>query len=80
MTNLLKNGISRIFIKYSEECKGLLLGYGILTLLCAFLDFIDFLIQFIRFGRPGDEHSELAMLALTLLFLALDFYYIVWAV
>ncbi|CDW79748.1 UNKNOWN [Stylonychia lemnae] len=80
ISELLKENIKKIFMKSADECKGLLLGYCILTLISTTFDFIEFLVQFIRFGRDGDEHSELAMLALTLIFLALDFYYIVWVV
>lgn len=43
------------------------------------IDFIEFLVHFIRFGYKGDEHSDLAMLFLTIIFLGLDIFYIVWA-
>eukprot|EP00347_Sterkiella_histriomuscorum_P021291 403334519 len=77
---LIKENLIKIFMKYTEECNTQLLSYGIVTMFAAFFDFIEFLIQFIRFGRSGDEHSELAMMALTLIFIALDFYYILWAI
>ena len=69
-----------IFSRYVKSCETKLMVYCILTISCAFLDFIQFLIQFIRFGRYGSEHSNLMMIAITLIFLAVDFYYILWVV
>ncbi len=43
------------------------------------IDLVEFLVHFIRFGYQGDEHSDLAMLFLTIIFLALDIFYLVWA-
>jgi hypothetical protein len=76
---VLKGSISQIFLNYSKNCKRLFLAYGALTSLSLIFDFVEFLIQYIRFGYRGDEHSDLAMLGITLLFLALDFFYIAWA-
>lgn len=55
------------------------MAYGILTGVCMLIDSIEFLIQFIRFGYKGSEHSTLAMLAITLLLLGIDMFYVLWA-
>jgi hypothetical protein len=56
-----------------------MLSYVILTWLAMVIDIIEFLVHFIRFGYQGEEHSDLAMLFLTIIFLGLDIFYIVWA-
>lgn len=56
-----------------------MLSYVILTWLAMVIDIIEFLVHFIRFGYKGDEHSDLAMLFLTIIFLGLDIFYILWA-
>jgi hypothetical protein len=56
-----------------------MLSYVILTWLAMVIDIIEFLVHFIRFGYKGEEHSDLAMLFLTIIFLGLDIFYIVWA-
>ena len=62
-----------------EKCRRLLLGYGVLTCLSLIFDFVELIIHYVRFGYPGSEHSDLTMLFLTLIFLGLDVFYIVWA-
>ena len=76
---LLKQTVSKIFIRYVESCRKYMLSYVILTWLAMVIDIIEFLVHFIRFGYKGDEHSDLAMLFLTIIFLALDVFYLVWA-
>jgi hypothetical protein len=49
--------VSKIFMEYTEKCKGFFLAYGIMTVLCFLFDVAEFLIQFIRFGYKGDENS-----------------------
>lgn len=56
-----------------------MLSYVILTWLAMVIDIIEFLVHFIRFGYKGEEHFDLALLFLTIIFLGLDIFYIVWA-
>lgn len=79
ISNLLKANVSKIFIRYVETCRKLVIAYGALTWLALLLDAIEFLVHYVRFGYIGDEHSDLAMLFLTLIFLGCDVYYIAWA-
>lgn len=78
LSDLLKKSVSQIFLKYIQDCRKLLLGYGVFTFLSLTLDLIEFLIHYIRFGYRGDEHSDLTMLLLTLIFLGIDSFYIAW--
>lgn len=74
-----RGSVSQIFLEYTINLKHPLMLYGVLTGVCTIIDCIEFLIQFIRFGYRGSEHSTLAMLALTCIFLCIDFFYILWA-
>lgn len=56
-----------------------MIAYVALTWFTFVIDVIEFIIQFIRFGYKGDEHSDLAMLFLTIIFLGLDVFYMVWS-
>ena len=56
-----------------------MIAYVALTWLTFVIDIIEFIVHFIRFGYKGEEHSDLAMLFLTIIFLGLDVYYLVWA-
>jgi hypothetical protein len=79
ITALLKSSVSKIFIRYIEDCRKWILSYACLTSLCLLFDLIEVLIHYVRFGYPGSEHSDLAMLALSLIFLGLDIFYLAWA-
>lgn len=78
LTKSVKDSVIKIFIDYTERCKGMLLAYCIITLITISFDFVEFLIQYIRFGHEGAEHSELFMLALVVIFLTLDLFYVIW--
>ena len=56
-----------------------MIAYVALTWVTFVIDTIEFIIHFIRFGYKGEEHSDIAMLFLTIIFLGLDVYYLVWA-
>jgi len=56
-----------------------MIAYVVFTWLTLVIDLVEFLVHFIRFGYKGDEHSDLAMLFLTIIFLGLDVFYMVWA-
>ena len=79
ITSLLKETVSKTFIRQVEACRRLLLAYAVLTWLCLMFDLIEFLIHYVRFGYEGNEHSDLAMLFLTLIFLGFDVFYLAWA-
>ena len=54
--------------------------YSVLTVGCYLFDGLQFVIQYSAFGVKGYEHSELTMLLATIVYQAIDIYYLVWVV
>jgi len=68
----------KLMMNYASACQKLLMIYFTITVLCVLTDSIDFIIELVAFGRPGQEYSVMMLLILSVIFLVIDFYYIVW--
>ena len=67
-----------IFPEIFKSFEKLLKAYVAVTAVAIVMDIVEFFIQLVRFGRPGTEYSCIAMIAATVLFLAIDCYYLCW--
>lgn len=66
------------FIQKAGSSKNWMMFYSIITIVCYLLDALTFIIAYRMFSVPGDEHTEILLLMATLIFIAIDFYYVIW--
>ena len=66
------------FMTRAKMSKNWMMIYSVVTFVCYFLDAMTFIVMYKMFSEVGNEHTEILMLLATLVYIAIDIYYMLW--